>query len=103
MRRAYELLDSAGADVVLSGHDHDYERFAPQGASGHPTVDGVRQFVIGTGGKSLRGFAKVRANSEVRYSRDFGVLRLTLEPSSYAWEFITVAGRSVDSGTAECR
>jgi hypothetical protein len=103
MRPAYELLDAAGVDVVLAGHDHDYERFAPQDASGRATVDGVRQFVVGTGGKSLRGFAKVRANSEVRYSREFGVLRLVLDPSSYSWEFITVAGQAIDSGTDACR
>lgn len=103
MRQAYELLDAAGADVVLAGHDHDFERFAPQDANGQATVDGVRQFVVGTGGKSLRAFDEVRANSEVRFSGDFGALRLALEPSSYAWDFTTVAGRTVDSGTAECR
>jgi len=103
MRAAFDLLDGAGADVVLAGHDHDYERFAPQDSSGSATADGVRQFVVGTGGKSLRGFATVRANSEVRFSRDFGALRLTLEASGYSWDFISVGGQAIDSGASTCR
>lgn len=103
MRRAFDVLDQAGADVVLAGHDHDYERFAPQDASGSGRADGVRQFVVGTGGKSLRGFARARANSEVRFSRDFGLLRLTLEASGYSWDFITVDDSVIDSGSSTCR
>jgi len=103
MRTAFDQLDRVGADVVLAGHDHDYERFAPQDSSGSATANGVRQFVVGTGGKSLRGFTRVRANSEVRLSRDFGVLRLTLEASGYRWDFITVGGEVIDSGSSTCR
>ncbi len=103
MRRPYELLDTTGADVVLAGHDHDYERLAPQDASGRARADGIRQFVVGTGGKSLRGFPKALNTSEVRYSQSFGVLRLTLDTSSYRWDFITVSGEIIDSGTGVCR
>ena len=76
----FQALYDAGADVVLVGHDHDYERFAPQNPTGGgDPARGIRQFVVGTGGGSLAGSAR-HANSEVRNSDTFGVLKLTLHP-----------------------
>lgn len=85
-------------------HDHDYERFAPQKFDG--TADarrGIREFVVGTGGGSLRPFKDVKRNSSVRNASTYGVLRLTLNPSGYSWRFVPVAGKTfTDSGTATC-
>jgi acid phosphatase type 7 len=96
-------LYAANADVVLNGHDHDYERFAPQTPTGVADPQrGIREFVVGTGGKSQRPFRKIRPNSQVR-ADGFGVLELTLQPTSYAWRFLPVAGASNgDSGSADC-
>lgn len=95
-------LDAAGADVVLNGHDHDYERFAPQTAAAKADPQGIREFVVGTGGKNLRAFRQPRRNSEVR-STTFGVLELKLEPTSYSWRFLPIAGSSFsDSGSSDC-
>jgi hypothetical protein len=100
----WQALYDSGADVVLVGHEHNYERFAPQDPSGlaDPTR-GIRQFVIGTGGRSHYPFGIPIANSEVRNSDTDGVLKLTLHPTSYTWEFIPEAGKSFrDSGDAAC-
>ena len=103
MRDVWRLLELFGADLVLSGHDHDYERFAPQDADGRPTARGIRAFVVGTGGYTLYGRTAVRANSEVWVSHTWGVLKLTLKSGSYDWEFVPVAGQSFrDFGTASC-
>jgi hypothetical protein len=101
---SWDALYDAGADVVLSGHDHDYERFAPQTSSGvADPARGMREFVVGTGGKSLYAFGTIRANSEVRNSDTNGVLKLTLHAASYDWEFVPEAGKTFsDSGTDEC-
>lgn len=103
-RALWRLLYDGGADVVLSGHDHDYERFAPQDADGALDVEhGMRQFVVGTGGAVPTPFAGVAANSEVRLSGTLGVLKLTLTATGYAWEFLTApAGVPGDAGTARC-
>jgi PKD repeat protein len=102
----WEDLYYAGADVIINGHDHDYERFAPMDAAGNADATyGLRQFVIGTGGKELNSFAsKIDRNSVARNARDHGVLKLTLHESSYDWEFVPVPGGSgfADSGTAAC-
>jgi hypothetical protein len=104
MENFVQLLYEAGADVVLSGHDHDYERFAPQDPNGALDVDrGIRQFVVGTGGKGLRPFATIQPNSEVRESNTHGVLKLSLHSTSYDWEFVPIAGQTfTDSGSASC-
>lgn len=101
MREAWRVLDEAGADVVLTGHDHLYERFAPQDADGLLDPSGLRQFVVGTGGVPLYQAAAAQPNSEVRFSTH-GVLKLTLSSDAYAWTFIPVAGPA-DSGSAPCR
>ncbi len=100
----WRVLYAAGADVVLVGHDHDYERFAPQDPDGRPDLErGIRQFVVGTGGMEIRPFGAVRANSEVRNANTFGVLRLELRPDGYDWRFLPAAGGSfTDSGSGGC-
>lgn len=100
----WQALYEYGADVVIGGHDHNYERFAPQNASGAADAGyGLREFVVGTGGRSLRPFGTVQANSEVRDFSTAGVLKLTLHPTSYDWEFVPVAGGTfTDTGAGQC-
>jgi predicted phosphohydrolase len=100
----WNALYDARAEVVLNGHMHNYERFAEQTPGGKASPGrGVREFVVGTGGAGLVGFNSIRANSEVREARTFGVLKLTLHPSGYDWRFVPVAGQSfTDSGTTNC-
>jgi acid phosphatase type 7 len=101
---SWDTLYAAGADVVLSGHDHDYERFAPQTSSGvADSARGIREFVVGTGGKSHYRFGTIRSNSQVRNSDTNGVLKLTLHPTSYEWQFVPEAGKTFsDSGSGSC-
>jgi hypothetical protein len=100
----FQALYEANADVVVNGHDHDYERFAPQDPEGSPDLKrGIREFVAGTGGKNHRPFGEPKPNSELRDATAFGVLKLTLKPNSYDWQFIPEAGKSfTDSGTGKC-
>jgi hypothetical protein len=98
----WDALDKAGADVVLNGHDHSYERFAPQNAAGVRESSGVREFVVGTGGKSLRSFPNLQPNSEVRSAESFGVLKLDLHARSYEWKFVPATGGFTDSGSDAC-
>jgi len=105
MKPLWQMLYHAGADVVINGHDHDYERFAPQDPQvNSDPAHGIREFVVGTGGKnSHRIFAAPEPNSEVRNADAFGVLKLTLHPRSYDWEFVPEAGKSFhDSGHGGC-
>jgi hypothetical protein len=100
----WEALYQHRADVVLSGHDHIYERFGPQTPTGvADPARGVRQFVVGTGGKSHGGFGQILANSEARDADTYGVLKLTLHPSGYDWEFVPESGGTfTDRGNAPC-
>jgi hypothetical protein len=105
MLDAWRVLYEFGADVIVNGHDHVYERFAPQDPAGNPDpVAGIRQFTVGTGGRSLYSLFTIRErNSEVGHSGTYGVLKLTLHPSSYDWAFIPVIpGRFHDAGSAPC-
>jgi hypothetical protein len=104
MQPIWEALYAAGVDAVLAGHDHNYERFAQQTPSGAlDTTNGIREFVVGTGGKEIRSFGTIKPNSEVRNADTSGVLKLTLHPSSYEWNFVPVAGQTfTDSGTTSC-
>jgi Calcineurin-like phosphoesterase len=94
----WDALYTARADLVLSGHEHNYERFAPQNPAGRATPQGIRQFVVGTGGAELLGFAAPRPNSQFRSSRTWGVLVLVLHPRSYRWRFVSEDGDVVDRG-----
>ena len=97
-------LYNANADVILAGHDHLYERFAPQNPSARAdSARGIREFIVGTGGKSLVDWGSIQPNSQVRNNTTFGVLRMTLHPSSYDWSFQPIAGQSfTDSGSTNC-
>jgi hypothetical protein len=101
-RPFWKLLYEYGADVVLNGHDHDYERFAPQDPLGQADASGIREFVVGTGGRSLNVLNAPQPNSMVSSSSSFGVLRLTLHEASYDWAFAPATGDFTDSGTASC-
>ena len=108
MREAWALLQEAGAELVLSGHDHDYERFAPQDALGRRDPNGLRQFVVGTGGAYPTPFLLPRANSETRDASRNGVLRLRLYAGRYDWEFLDATPPQLpnpsppDHGSAHC-
>jgi len=101
----WRTLYDARADLVVNGHDHTYERFAPQTPSGAPDATrGIREFVVGTGGaESLYPFVRIEPNSEVRYNGGWGVLKLSLDETGYAWTFIPAEGAAfADSGTGVC-
>ncbi len=104
MLQIYTLLYNNKVDVVLDGHDHIYERFAPQDPSGVADPDhGIREFIVGTGGANHTSIATIQPNSEVRNVDTFGALKLTLHPDRYDWQFIPVAGKTfTDSGTTLC-
>jgi len=104
VRPLWDALYAAGADVVVNAHYAFYERFAPQTPAGlADPVGGIREFVAGTGGAAVTAFGTVRANSQVRNSGTFGVLKLTLNDGGYSWQFIPVAGKTFsDSGSTSC-
>ncbi len=104
VKALWQALYEANADVIVGGHDHDYERFAPQQPDGAADpARGIREFVVGTGGKNHRPFGPPIRNSEVRDATAFGVLKVTLKPGGYDWQFIPEAGKSfTDSGTGAC-
>ena len=105
MRPVFEALHAAGVEMVLSGHEHLYERFAPQKADGTADPErGVRQFIVGTGGRTLGAFrATPLPHSEFRYNGSLGVLRLTLGPGRYGWQFVPAGGgEPIDAGSATC-
>jgi len=104
-RPLFQALYDHGAEVVVSGHNHNYERFAPMDPSGTlDTATGIREFVAGMGGASHYGFTTTpQPNSEVRNGTTYGVLKFTLHPTSYDWQFVPVAGQTfTDSGTNDC-
>jgi hypothetical protein len=100
----WEALYEHGADLVLSGHAHGYERFAPQTPWGkHDPSHGIRQIVVGTGGADLYRMGSPRPNSQVRNANTLGVLKLKLRSDSYQWNFIPQAGKRFrDSGHGKC-
>jgi hypothetical protein len=104
MLEAWKVLYEFGADVVINGHDHDYERFAPQDPKGKADpARGIRQFIVGTGGGGVYQFKRTQPNSEVRFYKAYGVIKLTLNATDYAWEFLQGAGDPFqDSGTGQC-
>ncbi len=100
----WQVLYQAGVELVLNGHDHDYERFAPQDPNGvADPVKGIREIVVGTGGKELRPIGNPLINSEVQNDSTWGVLKVTLHPTGYSWVFVHVAGETFyDSGSTTC-
>jgi hypothetical protein len=104
MRPMWQALYDADADLVIGGHDHGYERFDPQTPAG--TADaarGIRELIVGTGGKSHYGWHTIQPNSRVRNNTAFGVIELTLGATNYHWRFLPVPGSTfVDEGTGAC-
>jgi calcineurin-like phosphoesterase family protein len=99
----WDALYQYGADLILNGHDHIYERFAAQRPDGTPDSFGLRQFTVGTGGKEHYYLLSTQPNSQVRNVDTFGVLRLILRSDTYEWSFLPQAGRTfTDSGTGTC-
>ncbi len=100
----YTDLYDAGADVILNGHEHNYERFAPLDPTGKPDdARGIREFVVGTGGVGHYPLGPPLPGSQVRNDNTFGLLALTLRSGSYQWQFVPEAGKSfTDSGSANC-
>ena len=96
-------LHAAGVDLIVNGHDHDYERFAPLDPSGaEDRQHGIRELVVGTGGGVLRQFSATAAHSEFRLAGAYGVIELVLRPTSYAWAFDPVDGGVSDRGSSLC-
>jgi acid phosphatase type 7 len=104
MRALWQDLYDANVDVVLSGHDHIYERFTPQTPQGvADSSRGIREFVVGTGGHDLTRIVSVQRNSEVRSNQAFGVLKMELRGDGYDWEFRPIVGSDfTDEGTGTC-
>jgi hypothetical protein len=100
----WQVLYEAGADVVLAGHQHNYERFAPQTpAGGVDASRGIRQFIVGTGGAELSPLGAPSATSVIGNDTSYGVLKLTLYPSSYDWQYLPAAGSTfADVGSSSC-
>ena len=104
VRPFYEALYEAGADIVLAGHDHHYERFPPLDPYGRSDPEaGIRQFLVGTGGGSLRTTGRqIHPQSEVYFDDVHGVLELVLHEDRYEWQFLTVGGAGRDAGSGRC-
>jgi len=104
MRAIWQALYEMGAEIVVNGHEHNYERFAPQDPNGvRDDTRGIREFVVGTGGKNHTPLGEPIANSEVQNDWTFGVLELTLRPNGYDWRFIPETGKTfTDSGSGTC-
>jgi hypothetical protein len=107
IRRLWQALENAGAEIVINGHDHLYERFAPQDSLGNATPTGIREFIVGTGGgETHSNYVNTPTNVEASDNGNFsrGVIRLTFYDKSYRWEFLHAQGQGTfsDSGTASC-
>jgi len=99
----WQVLYNAGAELVLNGHEHNYERFAEMNASGSAVSAGLREIVVGTGGASHYSFGTALSASQVRNGSTYGVLKLTLRSNGYDWQFVPVAGATfTDSGSSNC-
>ncbi len=99
----WQVLYNAKAEIVVTGHEHNYERFAQMNGSGQAVSQGLREFVVGTGGDGHYGFGTILPVSRVHNSTTFGVLKLTLRTGGYDWQFVPVAGKTfTDSGSTSC-
>lgn len=104
MQAIWQMLYDAGADLVLNGHEHHYERFSEMDAAGATVTQGLREIVVGTGGAALYPFGTPKSASQVRDNTTYGVLKLTLRPTGYDWQFVPIAGSTfADSGSDDCR
>jgi len=104
VRALWQALYDGGTELVLTGHDHDYERFAPQNPAGAvDPASGIREFVVGTGGMQSYTLGIRQANSEVLETNVVGVLQLVLGPAGYDWMFLPAGDTTfTDSGSASC-
>lgn len=103
MQTMWQVLYNAGAELVLNGHEHNYERYAQMNGSGATVSQGLREIVVGTGGAKLYPFGSFLSASQVHNNSTFGVLKLTLNSGSYDWQFVPVAGSTfTDSGSSTC-
>ena len=100
----WQALQDYDAELVLNGHEHNYERFAPQDPNGRADFErGIREFVVGTGGESHYPIIEPIANSEVHNDHTYGVLKLTLKTGRFDWDFLpVVAGAYHDTGSNPC-
>jgi hypothetical protein len=97
----WDALQQDGVELVLNGHEHVYERFAPQLPNGTADLNGIREIIVGTGGKEQTGFSAARPNSVVRLT-GFAILKLTLGVSAYSWKLVSETGAVLDAGTGWC-
>ena len=103
MQTIWAILADAKAEVVLSGHAHNYERFAQMNKNGTTINPGLRQFVVGTGGNGHSGFGTILSSSRARNASTYGVIKLTLKPGGYDWKFVPITGQTyTDSGSTSC-
>lgn len=102
VRPFWQALEQYGADIILNGHEHNYERFGLQTSAGVASATGIREFIVGTGGSSLYPFGTPAANSQFRLNTTRGVLKLGLQASGYTWQFVGVGGAVLDSGSSLC-
>lgn len=102
MVKVWDLLQKYKTSIVLNGHDHVYERFAPQSSNGQASTDGIRQFTVGTGGKDFYKKITTKPNSEFFNNTNFGFLELSLSSGKYSWQFKTVDSSILDSGSSNC-
>ncbi|WP_165794866.1 metallophosphoesterase family protein [Solimicrobium silvestre] len=104
MKPVWEMLMAAKADVILSGHDHHYERFALQNSQGDEDIQtGIREFIVGTGGAKLAPVFWKKSNSEIVNTNTNGVLKLLLKKQGYEWQFLPIEGSSfTDQGSTAC-
>jgi acid phosphatase type 7 len=103
MQTLWQILYNAGAELVVNGHEHNYERFAEMNASGAAVTQGLREIVVGTGGASHYAFGTPLSTSQVRNSSTYGVLKLTLRSTGYDWQFVPTAGSTfTENGSSNC-
>lgn len=103
MAPLWQAAYDAGVDLVLNSHQHSYERFARLGRTGSPDRRGMRELIVGTGGRSLYSFGAVAPGSEVRSAASYGVVELTLGDGTYGWRFHSTNGAFTDRGSDTCR
>jgi hypothetical protein len=102
MKRFWQRLEQEHADLVLNGHEHFYEAFAPQTLEGVAAAGGIREIIVGTGGGQLDDDVRANAANSLVLRKEYGVLQLTLGDRSYAWRFLDVDSKVGDSGSAGC-